>query len=96
VPNAISDSNKNSRNYNKNSMISSGSKFKMTTTSTSPVANNSSNQLADGVSETPFITHFSTSNFTNITTQVGSIVELPCTVHHLSEGTMVSFKRILQ
>lgn len=35
-------------------------------------------------------TSFSTVNFTNITAQVGSIVEIPCAVHHLAEGT-VSF-----
>jgi hypothetical protein len=49
--------------------------------------NNSSNQLAGG-NETELITFFSTTNFTNITSQVGSIVEIPCTVHHLGEGTV--------
>ncbi|CRL04283.1 CLUMA_CG017381, isoform A [Clunio marinus] len=49
---------------------------------------NSSNQLSAGGNETELITFFSTTNFTNITSQVGSIVEIPCTVHNLGEGTV--------
>jgi hypothetical protein len=81
VPNAISDSSKN---------INSFKSIKNTTLSSSELNNankNSSNQLTGG-NETELTTFFSTTNFTNITSQVGSIVEIPCTVHHLGEGTV--------
>lgn len=100
VPNSISDTNKNSRSSIKNSMISN-SNSKMTpqkgsqlatsqpSSSSSVVTNNSSNQLGEHANDTQLLTTFSTTNYTNITAQVGAIVELPCTVHHLTEGTMV-------
>jgi hypothetical protein len=82
VPNAISDSNKD---------INSFKSIKNTTPRSSDLNNainkNSSNQLTGG-NETELTTFFSTANFTNITSQVGSIVEIPCTVHHLGEGTV--------
>lgn len=83
VPNSISDPNKN---------INSFKSIKNTTPSSSEylsnaINKNSSNQLIGG-NETELITFFSTTNFTNITTQVGSIVEVPCTVHNLGEGTV--------
>lgn len=89
MPNSISDSNRNLNSFksikNTNnstiSGISKGINLNITT------SNNSSNQLS-GVNETELITFFGTTNFTNITSQVGSIVEIPCTVHHLGEGTV--------
>ena len=91
VPNSISDSSKVTSTFknlsNKyKSSLSDGSKFRNKSAS-------SVNQL-NVTTTTPLpiveVTYFSTVNFTNITAQVGSIVEIPCTVHHLAEGT-VSF-----
>jgi len=97
--NSISDSSKSlnsfksaikgttSVNYvNGTSSVSSNA---TATTSTTTASNSSSNQLtAIGSNDTESATYFSTANFTNITAQVGSIVEIPCTVHHLGEGTV--------
>lgn len=91
VPNAISDSNKNlnsfksvksATNNSSSSGLSDGISLHNSTNNS-----NSSNQLV-GAIETELTTFFSTANFTNITSQVGSIVEIPCTVHHLGEGTV--------
>lgn len=91
VPNAISDSNKNSKSLKsvKSAMNSSSSSGLSDGISlhNSTKNSNSSNQLI-GDTETDLTTFFSTANFTNITSQVGSIVEIPCTVHHLGEGTV--------
>lgn len=89
VPNSISDSNKNLNSFKtiKNTITSDG------VTLSNATNNNSSNQLV-GSNETELITFFSTTNFTNITSQVGSIVEVPCTVHHLGEGTVSVTARI--
>lgn len=87
VPNSISDSNKNLNSFKsiKNTInSSSGLSDGLTLIN---ATNNSSNQLA-GANETDLVTFFSTTNFTNVTSQVGSIVEIPCTVHHLGEGTV--------
>lgn len=88
MPNSISDSNKNFNSFksiksamNSSSGLSDGLNLNNATN------NNSSNQLT-GANETELATFFSTTNFTNITSQVGSIVEIPCTVHHLGEGTV--------
>lgn len=95
VPNMISDSNKNLNSFksiksttnSSNSSLSDGvNKLNVTITSTT-ATNNSSNQLIT-TNETEISTYFSTTNLTNITAQVGSIVEVPCTVHHLGEGTV--------
>jgi hypothetical protein len=85
VPNSISDYNKNVNSFKsiKNTITSSSDGL----TLNNATNNNSSNQLVGG-NETELITFFSTTNFTNITSQVGSIVEIPCTVHHLGEGTV--------
>lgn len=86
VPNSISDSNKNF-----NSFKSIKNTINITSSGLSDGLNlniaNSSNQLS-GANETELITYFSTANLTNITSQVGSIVEIPCAVRHLGEGTV--------
>lgn len=93
VPNSISDSSKVATNNfkiisNKYSSSSDGNKFHNASNNKS----SSLNQLNATTTMIPVVeeTSFSTVNFTNITAQVGSIVEIPCTVHHLAEGT-VSF-----
>jgi hypothetical protein len=87
VPNSLSDFNKN-LNLVKNIK--------------NPVSNSSKNNLSDNIrnidsnqfiNETSMETYFSTTNFTNITAQVGSIVEIPCGVHNLGNETVS--KRIL-
>jgi hypothetical protein len=85
VPNSISDSNKNSNSFKSiKNTITNNSTISVTLMNNNATNNVSSNQLND----TELITYFSTTNFTNITSQVGSIVEIPCTVHHLGEGTV--------
>lgn len=79
APNAISDSSKSESSFK--SFKPNGSDGVTLSNATN---HNSSNQLAD-VEES---TYFSTANFTNVTSQVGSIVEIPCNVHHLGEGTV--------
>jgi hypothetical protein len=91
VPNSISDASKITSTFknlsNKYSgSLSDGNKFRNATNN-----NNTSsvNQLINATMQ-PMLeeTYFSTVNFTNITAQVGSIVEIPCSVHHLAEGTV--------
>jgi hypothetical protein len=99
VPNSISDSSKLTNSFknipNKFSSNSpnDGSKFRNATNNNNNNKNNNSsiNQLINATTTAAIVeeTSFSTVNFTNITAQVGSIVEIPCTVHHLAEG-MVS------
>lgn len=94
VPNSISDSNKNPNSFKSvKSAINSSSGISDGISLHDATNNDSSNQLTDA----ELSTFFSTANFTNITSQVGSIVEIPCTVHHLGEGTVsVEHKRTLQ
>jgi activator of HSP90 ATPase len=87
VPNAISDYSKGSSSFKvvkgaTNSSSSSG------LVATPAVASNSSSNQLNGSAEVESETIFTTANFTNITAQVGSIVEIPCTVLHLGEGTV--------
>lgn len=90
MPNSISDSNKNLNSFKSiKSAMNSSSGFSDGINLNNATNNNSSNQLI-GATEAESTTFFSTANFTNITAQVGSIVEIPCTVHHIGEG-MVSF-----
>lgn len=87
VPNSISDSNKNLNSFKsiKNTINSTSSGLgDGLNLHSNASTNHSSNQLND----TELVTFFSTTNFTNITSQVGSIVEIPCAVHHLGEGTV--------
>lgn len=88
VPNSISDASKNLNTFKslKNTLNSSSGLGDGLSLANS-TNNNSSNQLP-GASDAELTTFFSTANFTNITSQVGSIVEVPCTVHHLGEGTV--------
>lgn len=85
VPNSISDSSKN-LNLIKNvkHTISDGNKFNNNSNNN----NNNTSSQNQSINETSIDTSFSTTNFTNITAQVGSIVELPCTVHNPGEGTV--------
>jgi hypothetical protein len=85
----ISDSNKNLNSFKsiKNTINSTSSGLGEGLSLNNATNNNSSNQL-NGANETELITFFSTTNFTNVTSQVGSIIEIPCTVHHLGEGTV--------
>jgi hypothetical protein len=86
VPNSISDSSKNLNSLKSvKHTSSSGDGAKLNSSSTNSNNNTSSNQLNN---ETNVETSFSTANYTNVTAQVGSIVELPCTVQHLGEGTV--------
>lgn len=86
VPNSISDSSKNLNSIKSvKSTTNSSSGFSDGFNLNNSTNNNSSNQLI-GTTETESTTFFSTANFTNITTQVGSIVEIPCTVHNIGEG----------
>lgn len=86
MSNSISDSSKNLNSFkNVKSAINSSSGFSDGINLNDVTSNNSSNQLI-GATETESTTFFSTANFTNITTQVGSIVEIPCSVHHIGEG----------
>jgi hypothetical protein len=89
VPNSISDSNKNSNSFKiiKGATNSSSRGLSEGIALSNATNYNSSNQL-NGSAEVASTTFFSTTNFTNITSQVGSIVEIPCTVHHLGEGTV--------
>lgn len=84
MPNSISDSSKN-LNLIKNvkHTISDGNKL-----NNNNLGNNNSTSQNQSINETNIETSFSTTNFTNITAQVGSIVELPCTVHNPGEGTV--------
>lgn len=93
VPNSISDSNKNLNSLKspKNSTISS-SGLGVGLSIANATSNHSSNQLSTS-DAAELTTFFSTTNFTNITSQVGSIVEIPCTVHHLGAEETVSVDR---
>jgi hypothetical protein len=86
VPNSISDSSKNQNTLKYNIHKISSSNVSDATATTF----NNKTSLNQLLNETILETYFSTENFTNITAQVGSIVEIPCTVHHIAEGT-VSF-----
>lgn len=102
MPNSISDSSKNLnsiknvKHTSSGSTISDGIKFNNLTNNNNNNSsinnnnntNNSNNSENQSITESNIETSFSTSNFTNITAQVGSIVELPCTVHNLGEGTV--------
>ncbi|KAG5683355.1 hypothetical protein PVAND_012641 [Polypedilum vanderplanki] len=92
VPNSISDSSKNLNSLKnvKHTSSSDGMKFHNNNSNSTNNNNTSSNQLNN---ETNIDTSFSTANYTNITAQVGSIVELPCTVQHLGEGTVSWIRR---
>lgn len=94
VPNSISDSNKNLNSLKspKNSTISS-SGLGVGLSIANATSNHSSNQLSTSDAAAELTTFFSTTNFTNITSQVGSIVEIPCTVHHLGAEETVSVDR---
>ncbi|CAO1384262.1 unnamed protein product, partial [Diamesa serratosioi] len=88
LPNAntISDSSKNNLKLNKNSSSNIGEDI-------NKLSNNNNNQsLNNNYNETVNKAYFSTDNLTLVTTQVGSMVELPCTVHHIGDG-MVSWIR---
>jgi hypothetical protein len=89
VPNAISDFSKGSSSFKVVKGATNSSSSSSSGLSAAPAApsNSSSNQL-NGSAEVESETIFTTANFTNITAQVGSIVEIPCTVLHLGEGTV--------
>lgn len=87
MPNFISDSNKNLKVIK---TFKNSSSDGLSLTITSKTKNISSTQLNES-SEVDLITEFSTANFTNITSQLGSVVEIPCTIHHLGEGTVSAF-----
>ena len=89
--NTISDSSKNNLKLNKNSSSNIGEDINKLSNS----HNNSSNQSlnnnlnktnSNNYNETVNKAYFSTDNLTLVTTQVGSMVELPCTVHHIGDG----------
>lgn len=95
VPNSIIDSSKNINPYKsvKHTSSSDGMKFNTNNNSKSNSTNNNNNNVNNTSSnqllnETNMETSFSTANYTNITSQVGSIVEIPCTVQNLGEGTV--------
>jgi len=94
VPNSISDSSKNLnslknvKHTTSGSSLSDGIKSNNLTSNDNNNNNNNSASQSQSINETSIETSFSTSNFTNITAQVGSIVELPCTVHNLGDGTV--------
>jgi ABC-type antimicrobial peptide transport system permease subunit len=88
--NTISDFSKNNNN---NPSLKAGNTKPLNIsdeTSKQNLTNNKNIQL--NFNESVSSTYFSTENFTLVTTQVGSIIEIPCSVHHIGEG-MVSFFR---
>jgi hypothetical protein len=92
VPNSISDSSKNINSLKNVKHTISGSSLSDGIKSNNLTSNNNNNNNStsqnQSINETSIETSFSTSNFTNITAQVGSIVELPCTVHNPGDGTV--------
>lgn len=92
LPNAntISDFSKNNLKLNKNSSSNIGediNKLSNSNTNSSQSLNNNLNKTnSNNYNETVNKAYFSTDNLTLVTTQVGSMVELPCTVHHIGDG----------
>ncbi|KAL7030462.1 hypothetical protein ACKWTF_006667 [Chironomus riparius] len=97
VPNSISDSSKNLNSLKNVKHTISGSSLSDGIKSNNLTSNNNNNNNStsqnQSINDTSIETSFSTSNFTNITAQVGSIVELPCTVHNPGDGTTISWIR---
>lgn len=90
MPNSISDSSKITSTFKNlsskfSSSLSDGNKFRNATNNNTTSVNQLINATMQPLLEE---TYFSTVNFTNITAQVGSIVEIPCSVHNLAEGTV--------
>lgn len=96
--NTISDSSKNNLKLNKNSSSSSNIGEDINKLSNSN--HNSNHSLitnlnktnSNNYNETVNKAYFSTDNLTLVTTQVGSMVELPCTVHHIGDGMVRKYK----
>lgn len=100
LPNAntISDSSKNNLKLNKNSSSIIGediNKLSNSNNNISQTLNNSLNKTnSNNYNETVNKAYFSTDNLTLVTTQVGSMVELPCTVHHIGDGMVRKIMKI--
>lgn len=84
--NTISDSSKNNLKLNKNSSSIIGEDINKLSNSNNNISQSLNKTNSNNYNETVNKAFFSTDNLTLVTTQVGSMVELPCTVHHIGDG----------
>lgn len=93
--NTISDSSKNNLKLNKNSSSIIGEDINKLSNSSNNISQSLNKTNSNNYNETVNKAYFSTDNLTLVTTQVGSMVELPCTVHHIGDGMVRENLKIL-